>query len=192
MDLPKEDLARLNPAWKRGIIPPVRFEPVLLHVPQGQGEKLTASLAAEPLPEVNWREHVVARGETLSQIARMYRVPLQELVQMNQGSARRLSIGQTVLLPMPQGQTGWTAVASDDSERPVKRKAVRVPSVVLAASVSDAAQAGTYRVQSGDSLWTISQHFGITVQQLKQWNRIRGSRLQPNQLLMVQSPAAAR
>jgi membrane-bound lytic murein transglycosylase D len=193
MDLAKEDLAKLNPAWKRGVIPPVRFEPVLLHVPQGQGEKLTASLAAEPLPEVSWREHIVARGETLSQIARMYRVPLQELMQMNQGSARRLSIGQTVLLPMPQGQTGWATAASDGPDRPVKRKAARVPAAALTASVTDPSPTapGTYRVQSGDSLWTISQRFGVSVQQLKRWNRMRSSRLQPNRLLVVQNPATA-
>lgn len=196
LDLPREELVRLNPAWKRGVIPPARFEPVLLHVPQGQGERLTASLAQEPLPAVNWREHVVARGDTLSGIARMYRVPLKELLQMNQGAQRRLSIGSTVLLPVPQGAAGWPAVADDESApRQPRRSRSAVPAAALAANVGDPPAAplpgSTYRVQSGDSLWSISQRHGVTVQQLKRWNRIRGSRLQPDRVLIVQNPPTA-
>ncbi len=196
LDLPREELARLNPAWKRGVIPPARFEPVLLHVPKGQGERLTASLANEPLPAVNWREHIVARGDTLSAIARMYRVPLKELVQMNQGAARRLPVGATVLLPVPQGGAGWPAAADDEpAPRPPRRARSAVPAAALAASVADppaaALPGSTYRVQAGDSLWTISQRHGVTVQQLKRWNQLRGSRLQPDRVLIVQNPSTA-
>jgi membrane-bound lytic murein transglycosylase D len=192
LELPREDLARLNPAWRRGVIPPVRFEPVLLHVPQGRGADLLASIASTPLPQVNWREHIVARGETLSQIARMYRVPLPELMQMNPGKARRLSIGHSVLLPVPAGQAGWPAVAGD-AERPA-RPAPRPAPAALTARVDEpsALAAGTYRVQAGDSLWSISQRSGVTVPQLKRWNRMRSSRLQPGRLIVIQAPTAAR
>jgi LysM repeat protein len=62
----------------------------------------------------------------------------------------------------------------------------------LTARVTDRpAPAGTYAVQSGDTLWSISQRFGITVQQLKRWNHLRSSRLQPNRMLIVQNPATA-
>ncbi len=229
MEWPREDLARLNPAWKRGVVPPAHFEPVLLHVPQGHAERLEASLASEPLPEVDWREHIVARGETLSAIARMYRVPLQELLQMNAGSVRRLSVGQTVLLPLQPGKAGWVAQAGDRPAphrsrptaparstalarnaapaRPIAlaRNAVlagdtvplrdTVPAEALAAKVTDpvpAALAGTtYRVQRGDTLWSISQRFGVSVRDLKRWNRMRRSLLKPERDLIVRNPATA-
>lgn len=193
LEWPRDELARLNPAWKRGVIPPAHFEPVLLHVPQGHAERLTASLASEPLPDVDWREHIVARGETLSAIARMYRVPLQELTQMNSGSARRLSIGQTVLLPLPRGKAGWSATAE---ERPSPRRArPAVPAEALAAKVTDPApvalEGTTYRVQPGDTLWSIAQRFGVSVRQLKRWNRMRGSLLKLERELVVRNPATA-
>jgi len=193
LDWPREELARLNPAWKRGVIPPVRFEPVLLHVPQGRAERLTASLASEPLPAVNWREHVVARGETLSAIARMYRVPLQELVQMNAGGAHRLSIGQVVLLPLPRGTAGWVAQADDQSAP--RRPRLAVSPKALEAKVAGPAPAPlagtTYRVQPGDTLWSIAQRFGVSVQELKRWNRLRGSLLKPERQLIIRNPATA-
>jgi len=193
LERPRDELARLNPAWKRGVIPPARFEPVLLHVPEGHAERLTASLASEPLPDVGWREHIVASGDTFSAIARMYRVPLQELMQMNAGSERRLSIGQTVLLPLPAGKAGWVAIAE---ERPAARRTrPTVPAKALAAKVTDPAAvplAGTtYRVQPGDTLWSIAQRFGVSVQQLKRWNRMRGSLLKLERELIVRNPATA-
>jgi len=193
LDMTREDLARLNPAWKRGVMPPVRFEPVLLHVPQGQGARLTASLAGDPLPPVNWREHIVARGETLSQIARMYRVPLQELLQMNAGNARRLSIGHTVLLPLPDGQAGWLPAPAARRKRPARaaRSPISAPQQAAAGTAAAAPEAGSYRVQPGDSLWSISQRYGVTVRQLKRWNGLRGSRLRPDLVLSVQNPPAA-
>jgi membrane-bound lytic murein transglycosylase D len=193
IEMSGDDLARLNPAWKRGVIPPVRFEPVLLHVPQGQGDKLMASIAATPLPEVNWREHIVARGETMSQIARMYHVPLQELMQMNAGHARLLSVGQSVQLPVPKGQTGWPVMIADDEDQPRRHTRRSIPTAALTASVTDGSPLppGTYAVQSGDSLWSISQRYGVTVQQLKRWNHLHSSRLQLKRLLIVKNPETA-
>ncbi len=105
LELPTAELQRLNPAWRRGVIPPFGFEPVLLHVPRGQGRRLVAALAAEPLPPVQWREHIVRKGETLSGIAQMYRIPLAELLALNPGRRRLLSIGQPVILPLPKQVT---------------------------------------------------------------------------------------
>jgi membrane-bound lytic murein transglycosylase D len=189
LDIAPEDLTHLNPAWRRGVMPPARFEPVLVHVPQGAADKLTASLASEPLPEISWREHVVARGDTMSAIARMYRVPLQELVQMNKGSGRVLSIGQTVLLPMQPGQVAWPTVEED--RPPVRHRANAAQAAALATRILNAPPGTTYRVLSGDSLWTISQRYGVTVQQLKRWNGLHSSRLQPNRMLYVRDPVAA-
>jgi len=44
----------------------------------------------------------------------------------------------------------------------------------------------TYKVKSGDSLWSISQKFpGITVEQLKKWNDISSTKLKPGMTLKL-------
>jgi LysM repeat protein len=45
-----------------------------------------------------------------------------------------------------------------------------------------------YEVRSGDSLWDIAQSHGITVNQLREANNLRGSRIYAGQVLKV--PAA--
>lgn len=44
---------------------------------------------------------------------------------------------------------------------------------------------GAYRVRSGDSLWTIAQTLGTTVDELRQLNKLRGSRIYEGQVLEV-------
>ena len=44
----------------------------------------------------------------------------------------------------------------------------------------------TYIVKSGDSLWSISQKFpGVSVQNIKDWNDISGSKLKPGMKLKI-------
>lgn len=50
-----------------------------------------------------------------------------------------------------------------------------------------------YTVKKGDTLWMISQTFGVTVAQLQKWNKLTGSKpLQPGQtLVLMDAPALA-
>ena len=43
----------------------------------------------------------------------------------------------------------------------------------------------THLVASGESLWSIAQQHGVSVNDLKSWNRLKGSSLRPGQKLTV-------
>jgi LysM repeat protein len=59
----------------------------------------TANPVSSPLP-ADANTHVVARGETLTSIARMHKVTIDELQKLNHiEDARKLQPGQTLLLP---------------------------------------------------------------------------------------------
>ena len=48
------------------------------------------------------------------------------------------------------------------------------------------AKGGTYQVQAGDSLWSIAQSAGCSVEQLRSWNKLNNkSVLRPGQTLKV-------
>ena len=61
-------------------------------------------------------------------------------------------------------------------------------SIGCAVFVAPSAEASTYVVQSGDSLYKIAQKFNITIDQLKQWNNLSTDKLFVNQTLIVASP----
>ncbi len=46
-----------------------------------------------------------------------------------------------------------------------------------------------YRVQRGDTLVTVADRFNVTVSQLRRWNHLRSSTLQPGHSLYVAEPA---
>jgi D-alanyl-D-alanine endopeptidase (penicillin-binding protein 7) len=57
--------------------------------------------------------------------------------------------------------------------------------LLLAASLNAAAATGTYTVKPGDTLWRIASTTGISVEQLRQYNRIKGNTLQSGQVLTL-------
>jgi LysM repeat protein len=57
-------------------------------------------ISAHPGSSVNGSSHVVARGETLTSIAKMHNVSVSELQKFNHiENDRKLQIGQTIMLP---------------------------------------------------------------------------------------------
>ncbi|CQR47977.1 Spore cortex-lytic enzyme precursor [Paraliobacillus sp. PM-2] len=54
--------------------------------------------------------------------------------------------------------------------------------ILLAPSIANAA---TYTVKSGDSLWKISNHYGVSVSALQQTNHLKGITIYPGQLLTL-------
>jgi LysM repeat protein len=59
---------------------------------------------AEPAHSPNGNSHIVARGETLTSIAKMYNVSVSELQKFNHiENDRKLQIGQTLAIPGPGG-----------------------------------------------------------------------------------------
>ncbi|XKH50437.1 LysM peptidoglycan-binding domain-containing protein [Chryseomicrobium palamuruense] len=56
---------------------------------------------------------------------------------------------------------------------------------------AQSAEASTYEVKSGDSLWKVAQAHKVTITNLKQWNNLTSDMIHPNQTLKVASTATA-
>ena len=170
--VPERDLIELNPELRRTLTPPRSYE---LKIPVD-----AAPAFAEAWPAVNakvrttFAGHVIRKGDTLSRIAALYGVPVEGIVEMNNlRDGRRLRVGSELLIPRPLGG-GASAPASEDEPRP----AAVVPRPRPAPTV-DAARAAprsdrtVHRVRAGDTLWSISQRYGVELADLCRWNGIK-------------------
>jgi membrane-bound lytic murein transglycosylase D len=198
--VPVEDVRALNPELRRWCSPPATKEkPYLLRVPKGSGEAFLANVAKlSPHDRLTFRIHRVARGDTLSRIAVTYHSAPEAIALFNHlKNVRALRVNTELAIPVQPARAG-TAVAQTDGgesgggalERQVARaraRGVTVPSPeeeipagtqtrkslssgVVKTETVDGKPHVSYGVQSGDSLWTIASHFGVSVEDLKRWN----------------------
>ncbi len=179
----EHDLIDLNPELRRVCTPP---RPYTLKIPTA-----AAPVFAEAWPDLQdkvkmtFAGHVIRRGETLSHIAAQYGVPVQGIMEMNNlRDGRRLKPGTELLIPRPLH--GAITAARSPEDEPVRAAAVpRVrPTPTVAASTSRAAARSdrkVLRVHHGDTLWSISQKYGVDVGDLCRWNNIKS----PNRYKLV-------
>lgn len=178
-----EELQFLNPSYKLDIIPKIEGKTYVLRLPReaigvftSNEEKIYAFAKAEfdkrekPLPQlfdadakVRYR---VRSGDYLGKIARRYGVRVSQIKRWNGLRSNNLKIGQRLTI-YPR--------------KPVVNTQVSKPKTSVSASGRK-----TYKVKSGDSLWSIAQKFsGVSVQNLKDWNDISGNKLKIGMTLIV-------
>ena len=62
--------------------------------------------------------------------------------------------------------------------------------LLFGAATSASAAEETYTIKSGDTLWSISQKYNVTVQNLQDWNNLSSDLIFPNQKLAIEASAA--
>ncbi|MCF7566759.1 LysM peptidoglycan-binding domain-containing protein [Sabulilitoribacter arenilitoris] len=183
---PIEELQFLNPSYKLDIIPYIEKENYVLRLPRdvvgtfvNNEEKIYAFVKEEfakrekPLPQFfNANDKIryrVKSGDYLGKIARKYGVRVSQLKQWNGLRSNNLKIGQRLTV---YPRKPYIASASS-TQKTTKTKPISGNVV-------------TYIVKNGDSLWSIAQKFsGVSVQNIKDWNGISGSKLKPGMTLKI-------
>jgi membrane-bound lytic murein transglycosylase D len=140
-------------------------------------ENMKSSAQQKPISP-NAKFHVVKKGEFLSKIATSYGVTTDDLVTWNSLETNNLLVGQKLRVNQPDTGNASKAVAQETQAKATK--AVQDLKLVY------------YTVKQGDTLWSIAQHYdGITIDQLKEWNKLSGkSGLKVGQKIKVILPAS--
>jgi membrane-bound lytic murein transglycosylase D len=150
-----ETLRGLNPSLLRLATPnDPSFE---LHLPQGTAEKFSAEIADIPPDKwVSWRRHRVAAGETLTAIAKKYRVTPVAIAEANNlERGAPLDPGEKLIIPATQPQSE------------TKRRLV------------------SYRVRKGDTLGGIADRFSVDTEDVRKWNRMKSNHVRRGMVLRI-------
>jgi len=183
-----EELQRLNPELRTAITPrePQGYE---LKVPVGSRERVLLAFAAAPTASFPVaRRHVVRKGETLSRIARRYRVSVTALASANSLSKRsRLARGRVLVVP---GRS-LVHVASVKKPKRSRSKETRIASSKTRRAAASKKAAASYRVRGGDTLYRIAVRHGTTVARILAVNSLSaGKTIRPGDRLKI--PARSR
>ncbi len=106
--------------------------------------------------------HKVAEKETLFSISRLYQVSVEEIKQWNNLSDNTLAIGQELIIKK----------TNEITSVPTQTNHIQT----------------VHTVQPGETLFSISRRYGITVEELRMWNNLQGADLKAGQKLFVAQP----
>jgi len=179
-----ETLQFLNPQYKLDVIPFIKDENYTLRLPYDKVGAFVLNeeaIYAKAEEEFNKKEKVlpqffemdrkvryrIRNGDYLGSIARKFGVRVSQLKRWNGLRNNNLRAGKYLSIyprKIPKNSSG---IAS------AKRK-VKIP------------KTGSYTVKSGDSFWSIANKFpGVSVANLKQWNKISSNKLKPGMRLKL-------
>jgi membrane-bound lytic murein transglycosylase D len=164
---PVNELQALNPSLLHMITPP--DTPFDLHLPGGTATLFGQRVASIPESRrVGWRYHRVTAGDTLASVAREYRVTEEALAGANQlRESNRIEGVEGLAIP---------------AAAPVAAAAA------AGASAPPVAHARVYTARRGDTLVTIADRYGVSLNQLRRWNEITGTLVRPGRRLYVADP----
>lgn len=151
-----KEFKRLNPSLISDQTPPNRS--CTIYVPDQKLQACNAYLGGKPVlaSSVKYNQYRVRKGDTYSHIASRHSISTRELMRINKTSSSKLKIGQKLWVPKTGKTT--TTVASKSSSSATKRTATG---------------GDVYRVQRGDTLYSLSKRFSVSVDALKAANNMK-------------------
>jgi membrane-bound lytic murein transglycosylase D len=195
--VPMDEIQRLNPEFRRWTTP-VKKGQYSIKVPEGTAETVRQGLIASAPGQLNAMQwHTVKRGETLATIAKKLKVNRTDLAEANYlRTSSKVTAGARLVIPrMPSADLlARASVASTDLEKAAESIVTDLLSETTAVADEPrgrtASSAKVYLVRAGDTLSAIAKKTRTTVAQLKSWNKIRGTRLNIGDRLVIQSPTS--
>ncbi|MGG0475203.1 LysM peptidoglycan-binding domain-containing protein [Priestia aryabhattai] len=137
-----------------------------------------SSSSSTPTTTSSNHTYTVKSGDTLYRIAKNNGTSVQQLKDWNNLSSHLIYVNQVLKI-------SGTGTVSSSPSAPVQEKTNETQASPAPSNSK------SYKVQPGDTMWSVAQRHGIAISQLKQWNNLSSNTIYINQVLQVGGQAAA-
>lgn len=192
LGIPKEDLQFLNPIYKLGVIPVKGDRAYYLRLPRDlvgdfinneftiynytSSKGINKETLNEEIQKISEMiVHVVRKGETIGQIARKYKVSVNDIKAWNNLKSNYLKPRRQLTI-YPGTQSSVT-IQSSTASQTVKETNEKV---------TDKTDNSLFHiVKKGETLLQISKKYGCSIENLKNWNNLKDNNIKINQRLVI-------
>jgi membrane-bound lytic murein transglycosylase D len=169
-ELPEDEFLALNPQHNRPVMAGADEFTILL--PIDKAELFAAKLDLHDQPLVSWQAYRMRPNETLQQVAARFAMSVETLRAVNGlGSRARLHGGHVLLVPAERGR-------ADAADASLQRAVF---------TVVPQGRTFFHTVRRGETLTSIAARYGVTVEDLRNWNGMTQSAVKAGQQVRVTS-----
>lgn len=195
LDVSAEEILYFNPQYRKNIIPsggnviclPKNKIGLFLSNEQAIYAAISAQRAEgaviESVAEVK-KTHTVRSGEKLSTIARKYGVTVADLKTWNYIGKRGIKPGKKLVVYVREQKTK-DAKLNVQKDAPLLASKTDTTKKQLAVKGSTKSDYLLHKVKSGESLYSISKKYKLSIAELKELNTMKSDALKPGQFLRV-------
>lgn len=170
----KETLYSLSRRYQAEINDIIRYNPeVESGLKVGAVLKIPHKHKAQSSASVN---HVVEASQTLFSISRIYDVSVEDIKKWNNLANNDLNVGQTLVIYRGGKGPASTAPVATNSNIPSKDEIQKTDSGKI-----------VHKVVPSQTLFAISQLYGVSVDEIKQWNNLKDNTLEVGRLLIIKA-----
>ncbi|MGH8688579.1 MAG: transglycosylase SLT domain-containing protein [Burkholderiales bacterium] len=163
-EMPLDEFIALNPGLSRPVIRSAEAPRIVL--PADKVETFNANLAkVDDDALVSWKNYQPRQGDSLASIARKHGLTLSQLREVNGISPYAHHMPKLLVVPIDAASESFTPMP-----------------IMYAPPVPSGGR--THVVRRGETEWGIARRYGVTVKDLRRWNRI-GPQLRAGQRLAI-------
>jgi len=168
-----DDLRHLNAGFKRWATSPDGPHRLLIPL-NADGNVDHAEVAIKRAPTINYKNHRIVEGDSLSRIARRYGVSVSAIQKSNNLTNTKIRAGRNLLIPVRN--SAFVKASYTPS----------VDSIDSPSSVASSRSIKSHQVKRGDTLWSIARQYKVKIKNLLTWNKISADQiLSVNQMIRV-------
>jgi len=205
-----EALKDLNPELLRATTPPGRYT---LRVPPGASGATNRALARIPAGQrLDFQSYVIRKTDTLAKVAARFKVSPEDLLQANNLTKAQFKAGRRIQVPpaanvpidtrdlkpvtaenrvpVEQPLPGLPAIPPEQPADPeISQQPPKAPGTGPSVKPPEISQRpAIHVVKRGETVFSISERYGITAADLRKWNRIKRNRINVGQTLKLRKP----
>ena len=125
--------------------------------------------------ESNVVSYTIKPGDTIGEIAEMFKVSIANLRQWNNLSGNKLIAGKSL------------SIYSDIDASKVKKSKTTTVEKNNSQETSSKSSTSIHKIKEGESLWAVAKKYQVRVSDLMEWNKLKDERVKIGQKLIIQN-----